>query len=223
MIALSSTIIVGAWGRADFARSFDRPRRPTMPMWPNHSAIPPAVGRARQDATLKIEVRRVFDENFRVYGVRRVCGQRQRDGLDVAVARVRDGMRDWVCRGSSRVKSVKKTTVSDKAAPCLPLESRQPPVQGAKSRSPLALRRTYVATDRLLFYVAVVIDAYAADRGLAVSAHDARRFVLDAAEQALQDRRPFHRGGRRAPERPGQPSKADSNGRRNRPPALRLR
>jgi putative transposase len=28
--------------------------------------------RARQDAALKLEVRRVFDQNFRVYGVRQI-------------------------------------------------------------------------------------------------------------------------------------------------------
>ena len=41
-------------------------------------AIPARLSaRARQDAALKIEVRRVFDENFRVYGVRKVWRQPQ--------------------------------------------------------------------------------------------------------------------------------------------------
>ena len=30
--------------------------------------------RAKCDEALKVEVRRVFEENFRVYGVRKVCG-----------------------------------------------------------------------------------------------------------------------------------------------------
>jgi putative transposase len=33
---------------------------------------------------LKLAVRRVFDENFRVYGVRKVWRQMQREGFDVA-------------------------------------------------------------------------------------------------------------------------------------------
>ena len=37
--------------------------------------------RARRDATLKIEVRRVFEENFGVYGVRKVWRQLKREGL----------------------------------------------------------------------------------------------------------------------------------------------
>ena len=30
--------------------------------------------RAKHDAVLRVEVRRVFEANFRVYGVRKVCG-----------------------------------------------------------------------------------------------------------------------------------------------------
>ena len=45
--------------------------------------------RARQDAALKIEVRRVFDQNFSVYGVRKVWRQLKREGFDVARARCR--------------------------------------------------------------------------------------------------------------------------------------
>ena len=40
--------------------------------------------RARRDLALRIEVRRVFDANYRVYGVRKVWRQLQREGFDVA-------------------------------------------------------------------------------------------------------------------------------------------
>ena len=33
-----------------------------------------ASARARRDVGLRVEIRRVFDENFGVYGVRKVCG-----------------------------------------------------------------------------------------------------------------------------------------------------
>ena len=36
--------------------------------------------RARSDIGLKIEIRRVFNENFQVYGVRKVWRQLQREG-----------------------------------------------------------------------------------------------------------------------------------------------
>ena len=40
--------------------------------------------RARRDAALRVEVRRVFEENFRVYGVRKVWRQLKREGFDAA-------------------------------------------------------------------------------------------------------------------------------------------
>ena len=40
--------------------------------------------RAQRDETLKIEVRRVFEENFRVYGARKVRRQLQREGFTIA-------------------------------------------------------------------------------------------------------------------------------------------
>ena len=40
--------------------------------------------RARRDARLKIEISRVFDANYRVYGVRKVWRQLRREGFDVA-------------------------------------------------------------------------------------------------------------------------------------------
>ena len=73
--------------------------------------------RARQDTALKIEVRRVFDQNFSVYGVRKVWRQLKREGFDVARCTVSRLMRDMGLQGVIRGKSV-KTTISDKAAPC---------------------------------------------------------------------------------------------------------
>jgi transposase InsO family protein len=67
--------------------------------------------RARQDAALKIEIRRVFDQNFRVYDVRKVWRQLKREGFDVARCTVSRLMRDIGLQGLIRGKSV-KTTVS---------------------------------------------------------------------------------------------------------------
>ena len=40
--------------------------------------------RARRDAALKLEIRRVFEENFGVYGVRKVWRQLRCEGFDIA-------------------------------------------------------------------------------------------------------------------------------------------
>ena len=73
--------------------------------------------RAKRDMALKVEVRRVFEENFRVYGVRKVWRQLQREGFYVARCTVERLMREMGLQGVIRGKPI-RTTVSDKAAPC---------------------------------------------------------------------------------------------------------
>ena len=73
--------------------------------------------RARRDDALGPEVRRVFEENFRVYGVRKVWRQLRREGFDVARCTVARLMRAMGLAGVIRGKPV-RTTISDRAAPC---------------------------------------------------------------------------------------------------------
>ena len=73
--------------------------------------------RAKRDAIRKIEIRRVFAENFDVYGVRKVWRQLRREGEDIARCTVERLMRSMGLQGVIRGKPV-KTTISDKAAPC---------------------------------------------------------------------------------------------------------
>ena len=150
--------------------------------------------RARQDARLKIEVRRVFDENFSVYGVRKVWRQLKREGFDVARCTVSRLMRDMGLRGVIRGKPV-KTTISDKAAPC-PLDHVNRQFKAPRPNVLWLSDFTYVATWTGFVYVAFVIDAYARRIvGWRASRTAHAGFVLDALEQALHDRRPVHRGG----------------------------
>jgi len=73
--------------------------------------------RARRDLTLRISIRRVFAENFQVYGVRKVWLQLKREGVEVARCTVARLMRAMGLHGVIRGKPV-RTTISDKAAPC---------------------------------------------------------------------------------------------------------
>jgi transposase InsO family protein len=150
--------------------------------------------RARRDAVLKIEVGRVFQANFGVYGVRKVWRQMKREGFDVARCTVARLMRGLGLQGVIRGKPV-RTTVSEKAAPCpLDLVNRQ-----FRAPRPNALWLsdfTYVATWQGFVYVAFVIDAYARRIvGWRVSRTAHAGFVLDALEQALHERRPVQGGG----------------------------
>ena len=150
--------------------------------------------RARQDAALKIEVRRVFEENFRVYGVRKVWRQLKREGFDVARCMVSRLMRDMGLQGVIRGKTV-RTTISNKAAPC-PLDHVNRQFRAPRPNVLWLSDFTYVATWTGFVYVAFVIDAYARRIvGWRASRTAHAGFVLDALEQALHDRRPVHRGG----------------------------
>jgi hypothetical protein len=73
--------------------------------------------RAQRDSELKIEVQRVFAENFGVYGVRKVWRQLRREGFTVARCTVERLMASLGLQGAIRGKPV-RTTISDKAVPC---------------------------------------------------------------------------------------------------------
>jgi putative transposase len=150
--------------------------------------------RAKRDEVLKEEVRRVFDENFGVYGVRKVWRQMKREGFDIARCTVARLMKSMGLQGVIRGKPL-KTTISDKAAPC-PLDRVNRQFQAPAPNRLWVSDFTYVSTWRGFVYVAFVIDAYARRIvGWRVSRTAHASFVLDALEQALHDRRPIHGGG----------------------------
>jgi transposase InsO family protein len=153
-----------------------------------------APARVKRDAQVMDEIRRVFDENFQVYGVRKVWRQMLREGHDVARCTVARLMRKMGLQGVIRGRRV-RTTVPDKAAPC-PLDHVNRQFQVARPNVLWVSDFTYVATWQGFVYVAFVIDAYARRIvGWRVSRSAHAGFVLDALEQALHDRRPVSGGG----------------------------
>jgi putative transposase len=150
--------------------------------------------RAKRDAVLKLEVRRVFNENFGVYGVRKVWRQMQREGFDVARCTVSRLMKGMGLKGVVRGKVV-RTTIADASAPC-PLDRVNRVFKAPRPNMLWVSDFTYVATWSGFVYVAFVIDAFARRIvGWRVSRRPHASFVLDALEQALHQRRPFAEGG----------------------------
>jgi len=146
------------------------------------------------DAALKLEIRRVFEETFRVDGLRKLSRQLQREGFDVARWTVSRLMRELSLQGARRGKPV-RTTVSDKAAPC-PLDQVNRQFKAPAPNRLWVRDFTSVATWAGFVYVAFVIDAVARRiLGWRVSWTAQAGFVLDALEQALYDRRPVRDGG----------------------------
>jgi len=153
-----------------------------------------ASARARRDGELCPEIRRVFDENFAVYGVRKVWRQLGRENVTVARCTVARLMRQMGLQGVVRGKAA-RTTISDRATPC-PADRVNRQFQAPRPNALWLSDFTYVATWQGFVYVAFVIDAYARRIvGWRVSRTAHASFVLDALEQALHDRRPVE-GGR---------------------------
>src|SRR3954454_18991196 len=150
--------------------------------------------RAQRDITLTAEIRRVYEENFRVYGIRKVWRQLLREGTAVARCTVARLMRTMGLRGVVRGKRV-RTTISNAAAPC-PLDRVNRQFNAPRPNALWVSDFTYVATWAGFVYVAFVIDVFARRIvGWRVSRTAHAGFVLDALEKALLERRPVRGGG----------------------------
>jgi len=150
--------------------------------------------RARRDEALAADIRRVFAENFGVYGARKVWRQLWREGCAVARRTVERLMRTMGLQGAVRGKPV-RTTIGDKTAHC-PLDRVNRQFQAPAPNMLRVSDFTYVATWQGFVYVAFVIDTFARRIvGWRVSRTAHAGFVLDALEQALHDRRPVRSGG----------------------------
>jgi transposase InsO family protein len=152
-----------------------------------------APPRARRDVVLQAHIRRVHQENFGVYGVRKVWRQLRRESIDSARCTVARLMRGLGLQGVVRGR-VTKTTVSNSAAPC-PADRVNRQFHAPRPNALWLSDFTYVATWQGFVYVAFVIDAYARRIvGWRVSRTAHASFVLDALEQALHDRWPLRDG-----------------------------
>jgi putative transposase len=150
--------------------------------------------RAKRDAALMVEIQRVFEANFHVYGVRKVWRQLGRDGIRVARCTVARLMRVMGLKGVVRGKTV-RTTIPDPAAKC-PLDRVNRQFKAPRPNALWVADFTYVATWSGFVYVAFVIDVFARRIvGWRVSRTARAAFVLDALEQALHERRPLQGGG----------------------------
>ena len=144
--------------------------------------------RHRRDQDLMPHIQRVWEENFRVYGARKIWRQLLREGFSVARCTVERLMRklgiQGVVRGTRRV-----TTISD------PAQDRAPDLvkrafTATRPNQLWVADFSYVATWSGFVYVAFVIDVYARSIvGWRVSTSMKTALVLDALEQALWARK----------------------------------
>jgi transposase InsO family protein len=144
--------------------------------------------RAIRDEQLKPEIRRVWEENYRVYGARKVWKQLNREGIRVARCTVARLMREMGLRGVTRGKKLKTTLPAE--ADVIPLDQVNRDFTVSEPNRLWVADLSYVATWRGFVYVAFVIDAFARRIvGWRVSSSLRTDIALDALEQALYERR----------------------------------
>ena len=129
----------------------------------------------------------MWEENFEVYGVRKVWRQLLREGFEVARCTVARLMREMGLQGAVRGKRF-KTTVADEAS-AYPLDLVDRDFNASRPNELWVSDLTYVSTWRGFVYVAFVIDVFAR-RIVGWRASNSLRsdLALDALEQALYDR-----------------------------------
>ena len=143
--------------------------------------------RAQRDDWLTTQIQQVWDENFGVYGARKVWRQLTRDGIAVARCTVERLMRQMGLQGVVRGRAFKTTTPDDAAARPADLVNRE--FVATRPNELWVADLTYVATWRGFVYVAFVIDVFARRIvGWRVSSSLRTDLALDALEQALYAR-----------------------------------
>ncbi|WP_139820890.1 IS3 family transposase [Krasilnikoviella flava] len=147
----------------------------------------PASARALRDAELRPRLRALWDDNYRVYGARKLWKAARRAGLEIGRDQVARLMRAEGIEGARRTKRVRTT----KAAEGVP---RHPDLVGRdfNAMAPNELwvtDLTYVPTWAGVAYVCFIIDAYSRMIvGWRVAAHMRTTMVLDAIEMARWSR-----------------------------------
>jgi putative transposase len=148
--------------------------------------------RSRRDLGLLPEIHRVWDENFQVYGARKVWRQMNREGIEVARCTVERLMRGLGLSGAVRGRKFKTTIADDTTVRPSDLVCRE--FTASRPNRLWVSDLTYVATWQGFVYVAFVIDVFSrmivgwrASRSLRTD------LALDALEQALWARPDTHR------------------------------
>jgi putative transposase len=143
--------------------------------------------RLQRDVELRGSIRRVWEENFRVYGARKVWKQLNREHVLVARCTVERLMRQELLRGVRRGRRT-RTTICDEALE-RPLDRVQRRFVASRPDQLWVSDFTFVATWAGFVYVAFVIDVFARRIvGWRVSRSMHTELVLDALEQALHAR-----------------------------------
>jgi putative transposase len=140
--------------------------------------------RAKRDEALCVDVKRVFDENYGVYGVKKVWRQMNREDIRVARCTVERLMKRLGLEGTRRGRRC-RTTIPYTGL-VRPADLVQRKFVAERPNQLWVADITYVATWSGFAYVAFVVDVFSRRIvGWRVSRTMRTDLVLDALEQAL--------------------------------------
>ena len=140
--------------------------------------------RTKRDASLRVQIDRVWRENRQVYGARKVWKQLNRERQQVARCTVARLMRDLGLQGVVRGRKFKTTIADDSALRPPDLVDRD--FTATRPNQLGVADLTYVATWRGFVYVAFVIDVFSRKIvGWRTMNSLKTDIALDALEQAL--------------------------------------
>lgn len=148
----------------------------------------PPSARSIRDERLKVEIRRVFDENFGVYGAPKIWAQLNREGIRVARCTVERLMGDLGIQGAVRGKP-RRTTIPADDADRRPADLVERDFTAAAPNRLWVADLTYVRTWSGFVYVSFITDVFSrrivgwqASRSLRTD------LALYALEQAIWER-----------------------------------
>jgi putative transposase len=144
-----------------------------------------ASARAQRDAWLRVQIQRVWEQNFQVYGAEKVWKQLDREGFEVARCTVARLMREMGLRGAVRGRRFKVTTHAAEGVE-RPLDLVDRDFAASRPNELWVSDLTYVRTGRSFAYVAFVVDAFSRRIvGWQISRSLRTDLALDALEQAI--------------------------------------
>ena len=144
--------------------------------------------RAQRDELLKPEIRRVWMQNFQVYGAKKVWKQLNREGITVARCTVARLMKDLELCGVTRRQRFRVTTHTPDGDE-RPLDLVNRDFSAARPNQLWVSDLTYVRTSHAFVFVAFVVDAFSRRIvGWRVSNSLRSDLSLDALEQAICER-----------------------------------
>ncbi len=143
--------------------------------------------RRKRDEQLAVEIKRVWEANFEVYGARKVWRQLNREGFSIARCTTERLMRSLGLQGTTRGKVVRTTIPDGRCDRPLDLVDRD--FRADRPNQLWVADITYVRTWTGFVYTAFVTDVFSrAIVGWKVSSSLKSDLALDALEQAIYTR-----------------------------------